>query len=258
MGKKKVASKVVVLLAFFMVVISGGVITYFFLEYRKAQKTYTQLEQKAIQDQEEKPGRKGGNGVAEEISSPVDFSVLWEVNPDIIAWLWLPGIDISYPVVQGKDNEYYLHRTVDREENFAGSIFMEAANSPDFSDQNTILYGHNMKDQSMFGKLSAFREIETYTENPYIYICIPGKLLKYDIFAGADMPVNGLTYATQYSNEDFQSHINEILAASVTPPKPVEVLETDKIITLSTCVGDGNYAYRFVVQGKLVDQYVVK
>ena len=100
----------------------------------------------------------------------VDFSGLKELNPDCIGWIRFENIDISYPIMQGEDNEYYLKHTFEGQAVTAASIFMDANNHADFSDQNTFIYGHNMKDKTMFGKLNNYKDEEFYKENPYFYI----------------------------------------------------------------------------------------
>ena len=87
----------------------------------------------------------------------VDFESLKAINPDVKGWLYIEALDISYPVVQGPDNDAYLHTTYEGTSNFAGSIFLDYQNQGDFSDGNTIVYGHNMKNLSMFGKLKQMK-----------------------------------------------------------------------------------------------------
>ena len=94
----------------------------------------------------------------------VDFESLKAINPDVKGWLYIKALDISYPVVQGPDNDTYLHPTYEGTSNFAGSIFLDYQNQDDFSDGNTIVYGHNMKNLSMFGKLKQMKEQEKYRD----------------------------------------------------------------------------------------------
>ena len=103
----------------------------------------------------------------------VDFAALQAINPDIVGWIYIEALDISYPVVQGEDNDFYLHRTFEKKDNFAGSIFVEYRNSGDFTDPNTIIYGHNMKNQSMFGKLKLLKEWEEYKDSMYFWVMTP-------------------------------------------------------------------------------------
>lgn len=115
------------------------------------------------------------------LKNPVDFESLKKVNEDIIGWIRVNALDISYPIAQSTNNDYYLHRTFERVDNFAGCIFMEYQNHSDFSDKNTIIYGHNMKNGSMFGTLRKFYEDEVYEKAPYFWIYTPDKIYRYDI-----------------------------------------------------------------------------
>ena len=104
----------------------------------------------------------------------VDFESLKAINPDVKGWLYIEALDISYPVVQGPDNDAYLHTTYEGTSNFAGSIFLDYQNQDDFSDGNTIVYGHNMKNLSMFGKLKQMKEQEKYLDaDAGIKRCVP-------------------------------------------------------------------------------------
>ena len=103
----------------------------------------------------------------------VDWQELAEINDDLEAWILIPAVEISYPVLQGDDNEYYLHRGINQEYLFAGSIFMDAYNNPSFYNYNTIIYGHNMRDGSMFAKLKEFSDEDTLRQCPYFWILTP-------------------------------------------------------------------------------------
>ena len=117
----------------------------------------------------------------------VDFGNLLAENEDVVGWLYVDFCEVSFPVVQGPNNDYYLHRTVEGQNNRAGSIFMDYENTPDFSDMNTFIYGHNMKNGSMFGPLKALREEggeELRKAYPYFYIFLPNNTVrKYQIFS---------------------------------------------------------------------------
>ena len=132
------------------------------LEYRQGEKVYESLEEYVS---------IGEDGSYREGEMPVDFEALRKVNPDIIGWIVIPGMEISYPIVQGEDNDYYLKHTFDKAENASGCIFVEVENSPDFSDNNTFVYGHNMKNKSMFAKLNRYQEEDTFRKNPEFIIC---------------------------------------------------------------------------------------
>lgn len=113
----------------------------------------------------------------------IDFAELIRTNQDFRGWLYFPALDISYPVVQGEDNDYYLKHSFEGESVNAGCIFMDCGASADWSDRNTFVFGHNMRDESMFG---AFKNLLKGTasceENPYFYIYTEDKVYIYEIF----------------------------------------------------------------------------
>ena len=112
----------------------------------------------------------------------VDFSGLKELNPDCIGWIRFENIDISYPIMQGEDNEYYLKHTFKKTEHVAGSIFLDKDNSPDFSNRKSILYGHNMKDGSMFQGLHKYESESYLQEHNKVYLYLPdGEALTYTV-----------------------------------------------------------------------------
>ena len=143
-------------------------------EYQRADQEYEELKEyvkeaeKEEQDQEEgqpemqEEEESGEAGSAETFT--VDFEALQQINPDIVAWLRIPGV-LDYPVVQGTDNSYYLHHTFRKEYNIAGSIFLDARNTADFSDRKNIIYGHNMRNGSMFHVLRKFQDLDFYQAN---------------------------------------------------------------------------------------------
>lgn len=196
---------------------------------------------------------KIGGKVFEEMENPVDFKSLLSINEDIIGWLRVDALDISYPVVQGEDNDYYLHRTFKRQDNFAGSIFLDCMNSPTLSNRNNIVYGHNMKNGSMFGTLRKLGEQETYDKSPYFWIYTPTRIYKYEIFNASVVGAYSDSYQIAFSDAaDFQDFVNTAKQQSQVK-NDVQVHSYDTVITLSTCTGD--YSTRFIVQGKRVRTY---
>lgn len=187
------------------------------------------------------------------LRNPIDFASLSEVNEDIVGWLKISALDISYPVVQGEDNDYYLHRTFEGVENFAGCIFLNCDNADDFTDQNTIVYGHNMKDGSMFGKLKKFQEEEIFKKSKYFWMFTPDKIYQYRIFSAAIVNKTGLTYQIMFEDNEFDKWITSAYENSVVENNDVEFTRDDRVMTLSTCTG--NDATRFVVLGKLAQVY---
>lgn len=189
----------------------------------------------------------------EEDGFRVDFDKLREINEDTIAWIrFYPEPEIiSYPVVQGVDNEQYLHQTFSANENTLGAIFMNVNNRADFSDENTIIYGHRMKDGSMFRKLAEYESKEFWEENPYFYIyTVDGRELTYRIYSVGQVEDTSDTYLTSFVDEEaYEDYITLTKKVSLYDTG-VEVTTGDRVVTLSTCTAASD-THRFVVRGVL-------
>ena len=184
----------------------------------------------------------------------LNLAELRKTNPDVLGWIRIPGTKLDYPLLQAEDNQYYLKRTWKGERNNAGSIFLECKVKDDFSDFNTIIYGHNMKSGSMFGTLKQYRTQSHYEANPYIYIVDDSGIRRYEIFAAFEADVRGYTYRLDINTpEKKQALLDYSLESSVIEAKIVPTPE-DTIITLSTCTGKG-YESRWVVQAVLTGRF---
>ena len=182
----------------------------------------------------------------------VDWEKLKQVNEDIVAWITLPALDLSYPVVQGKDNEYYLHRSVDGEYLFAGSIFMDYFNHPGLENYNTIIYGHNMRDGSMFARLKEYNDTDVYKACPYFWIYTPDGDHLYKIFSVHTASAKSDTYTVRFKNKETYAAwlVKEKTQSQI--ETGIELMMEDHVVTLSTCTGDE--VNRQVVQGVQVYQ----
>lgn len=182
--------------------------------------------------------------------STIDLAALRAVNPDVVGWIHIPNTQVNYPLMQGEDNQFYLEHTWEGSENPYGSIFLEWRNSPDLTDFNTILYGHNMSNGSMFGDLSRFEYQWFWQWNRYIYLVTDEGILRYEIFACYPADVQSDTYRIRFSGlEDREAFLamaleNSQIDTGITPAP------TDRIITLSTCTGLG-YESRRVIHAYL-------
>ena len=189
----------------------------------------------------------------------LDFVQLQEnTNADIYAWIYVPNTKIDYPVLQHPtDNYYYLNYNLDGSKGYPGCIYTENYNSKEFSDPLTVMYGHNMKNGSMFANLHLFEDSQFFDENRYIYIYLPDDVLVYEIFASYIHSDAHLLYGTNYSDEvHFAAYIDEVLSQrsmNVNLREGVEVDTDDKILTLSTCVANQGDK-RYLVQGVLLDE----
>lgn len=184
----------------------------------------------------------------------VDFEALRETSPDIIGWLALPDTAINYPVTQADDNEYYLHHLYDGTYNKTGCLFADYENQENFSDRNTIIYGHNMRDGSMFATLNEYDEQSYYDGHPQMYLVTPDGGYVVEIFtafvakpseSGSDTSPWRLSFKDDGA---YTTWLSEMAGRSVIETD-VTVTSSDKVLTLSTCTPGG--ASRFIVMGKL-------
>lgn len=229
-----------------------------FTEYKKGTDEYNQIEQMAVTTREPdaEEEKEEVKEQQEQLKAPleVDFDALKAVNNDVIGWIYIEALDgISYPVVQGTDNDTYLHTTYEGNYNFAGTIFVDYENSSDFSDCNTVVYGHNMKNDSMFGSLDKFvKEPETYGKSKFFWILTPEADYRYEIVSAYTTSVSSDTYTFfKGPGKEFQSYLEKIRGYSEIATTVREMTIKDRIVTLSTCTG--NTATRFVVQGVCVN-----
>ena len=151
-------------------------------EYKALQKIVKETLQDKEQNQEDTEFRPNKSIIAE-------FQNLRSQNPEMTAWIAFDTLNISYPVMHGVDNTYYLTHTFSGKTNSSGSIFMEAGNSGDFTDYHTLLYGHNMKNGSMFGLLKKYRDEEFYSGNEFFIIYLQDRYLRYQIFPFIQFPL---------------------------------------------------------------------
>lgn len=180
----------------------------------------------------------------------MNFTALRKVNSDVLGWILIPGTKISYPIVQGTDNQYYLTHTWKKWTSVVGSIFMEYTNDRDFSDFNTIIYGHRMNNGSMFAGLKYYKTQSYWKSHPTVYITDDNGTRKYDIFAAYEVSIKGDTYRLSFSSDQTkQAYIDYCLNQSVIDTG-ITPNTWDQILTLSTCTGNG-HATRWIVQAVL-------
>lgn len=225
-----------------------------YTEYKKGTDEYNQIEEMAVTERDADSAEVAGPNAQLKPPIEVDFDKLKSVNEDVVGWIYVDALpDISYPIVKGKDNQTYLHQTYEKNYNFAGTIFVDYENSGDFSDCNTLVYGHNMKNGSMFGHLKKFREDDKlYKQDKYFWILTPERNYRYEIISAYTTGVNSDTYTLfKGPGEEFEKYLETIKGYSEIKTDDTDLTIKDRIVTLSTCTG--NESTRFVVQGKRVD-----
>lgn len=179
----------------------------------------------------------------------VDFEALQERNPDVVAWLYCPDTPIHYPVVQSADNDAYLHRLLDGTWNAAGTLFVDYRNRSDFRDLHTVIYGHHMKNGSMFAILPDYEKQGFFEAHPVWYLLTPTQNYRVDLFAGVVTPADSSLYDME-STEASQIALIDDLKKNSCFPSSVEVTAQDCLVSFSTCVYEYENA-RFVLTGVL-------
>ena len=172
----------------------------------------------------------------------IDFAGLQELNPDVYAWISVPGTKIEYPILQHPtDDTYYLNYNIDGSYGYPGCIYTEKANAKDFSDPNTVIYGHNMKNGTMFAGLHQFEDRDFFDKNQEVIIYTPDKTYHYRIFASYIYDDRHLLYSFDFHEKAvFETYLSEIYARrdmSTNLNEDITVTGEDKIITLVTCMG---------------------
>lgn len=191
------------------------------------------------------------------VEIPIDFASLQKVNDEIYAWIRIPGTKVDYPILQrASDDTYYLNHTVEGRQGYPGSIYTESLNRKNFMDRNTVIYGHNMKNGTMFGKLKNYKDASYMKEHSTILIYTPEHIYTYEVFAAITYDNSHLLYSFDFTEEsgmqEFLDSIASVRNMSSYINKEVEVTASDRIITLSTCVG--NRSKRLLVGAVLIDE----
>ena len=191
-----------------------------------------------------------------DLENPIDFEELTAINKDIYAWIRIPNTKIDYPILQkAGDDSFYLKHDIYQQPRLAGSIYTEDCNKKDFSDPNTVIYGHNMRNLTMFQNLHLFADKEFFDENPYVYIYTPNQILVYEIFAAYTYDDRHIMNSFDFSDPKvYAQYLQDIFAVRAMDKnlrEDIIVTGEDKIITMATCIG-GKTDARYLVQAVLV------
>ena len=240
---------------------SGWQLVTALIEYQKGEETYETILQETVvlpDDTDEKENMEAEESKEEELLPSIDWTKLKNMNDDLIGWLYIPDTAIQYPIVSSTDNDYYLHHTFDKSKNACGCIFMDKDNQIDFSSDNTVLHGHNMKNGTMFGSLRKFEKKSYWESHPYIWIIRENTAMKYEIFSVGITEAGSEVYTLEFgSSENFDSYLEKRIHQGAAYETDVNVTSSDKILTLSTCTSDTETGRR-VVQAKLICEKVIQ
>lgn len=178
----------------------------------------------------------------------VNFEILKQDNKDIIGWIYSEDTPINYPVVQGEDNEKYIHTLINGKSGSAGTLFMDYRNDGNLNDKNSIIYGHNMKNSTMFGTIQKYKNQSYYDNHKKMYYLTPEKNYKLEIFSGYTTSIYSDIYDLKKIDQD---RINKLKRKSDFKSQ-IDANEGDKFLTLSTCAYDYDNA-RYILIGVLVE-----
>ena len=189
---------------------------------------------------------------------PIDFQAYWDVNPEVVAYVEVPDTDVSYPILRRADDAaYYADHQIDGTQGLPGSIYIEPINSGEFTDTNTIVYGHNMKNGTMFHTLHNFEDADFFAQDHEFYIYTPEHRYTYKVFAAGCIVDEHLmakyNFSTNQGNIDFAIDLQKLDNSYSHYKEGTEITNDTKLCTLFTCMPSGMEDNRFVVVGYLTD-----
>lgn len=245
--KQKIITNIILVVAIIVFLVSGYMLFTSLWEYKKAADEYNDIKNEFVI---EEPDDESGNEIK------VDLSALKAINDDVTGWIHFENLPIDYPIVQGRNNDEYLIKSFRGEWYRTGSIFLDFRNTKDMSDRNNIIYGHNMKDLSMFGRLREYLDENFYKKegNEGFYIYDDKGWHYYEIFSvyrcdlvksigGKPNPDYQAEIYWQFNfkdDADFKAFADKVKARSIYDTG-VKVKDTDRTVMLSTCTTDDNH-----------------
>lgn len=213
--------------------------------------TETLIEEAVTETPPAEPAEKAEEILTDSVPINVDFEALWEENEDIVAWIYSPDTPLNNPIVQSEDNDYYLRRLLNGEYNEGGTLFLDYRNQADFSDWNSVVYGHNMKNGSMLGSIINYRRADYYEEHPFFWLLTPESSYKAEVLAGFVTDAYSDIYALPMDKERKEALVRTALSQSAFVSE-TEYSSEDKLLMLSTCSYDTEDS-RFVLLAVLRD-----
>lgn len=251
--KKKLALYLLAAAFLCIILFSAWQLFGIYFEYHQGESTYDDLTQYAVT-----PTPTVTPELPPEATTPpdstawpqVDFDALKAINDDVVAWIYLDGTQVNYPVVLGPDNEYYLNRLYNGKGNGAGSIFMDFRNNSKFTDRNSILYGHRMNNGTMFADISKYSNREFFDSHPYVLIVTPDAKYKAEVFSAYVANTTYNSWNTVFDGDDIYLNWLESIRSRSYFERNVEFTPESRVLTLSTCTYEFEDA-RFVVHAVL-------
>lgn len=238
---RRTISNILIIVFTAIIAVSGYRLWNIFHEYHVGEKQYESTASKYVHT--EAPPEEDGPPTVCPIT--VDFDSLLAENSDVVGWIYSENTQINYPVMRGESNETYLHTMINGAYNSAGSIFMDFRCAPDLSDFNTIIYGHHMKNGSMFASLHQYTKQEFYDEHKYIWYLTPEHIYRLDVIAGYVGDAEAEIY-TIFNNRDELNHYLSFATSKSNFVPDAMPADINGIVALSTCAYEYDNA-RYVV-----------
>lgn len=259
--EKKNKKKLIISIILILVIACAAIFAVIrFVEKKQYEETLNQHEEAFDKLRTEK-NENGGEAIIEDTTPTHDFNSYWEQNTDIYAFVTVDGTKVDYPILQNDEDDYYLMRNLDGSEGYPGCIYTNRINSMQFDDYLTVIYGHNMKNKTMFGSLHEFDDEDFCKTHTSFTIETPEELLTYEIFAVVNYTDDNIMYYFDPKDPSTVSTFYTSITEQSEGRKPdyidssVDVKDGDHIVVLATCIGK-EPDRRFLVVGKLVDQKI--
>lgn len=247
--------QIVLLVAVIGFAVCVGIVAVYLIQTKKADESYEQLQEIYTVTEEETTQTE-----PEEYVCPVDFASLQQKEcADIYAWIKIPDTKIDYPIVQHpEDNTYYLTHTIDGTYGYPGAIYTELYNHTDFSDTMTVIYGHNMKDGSMFRDLYKFMDKEFFDSHEDFSIYLPDREIKYKVFGAYVTNDQRILIWNDFSDKEMFQYELEIRQEKEETDtdhirRDLEVSSDDRYVVLETCL-DNNTKQRYIIIAKEIQE----
>lgn len=233
--QKKIKKRLIINIALLILIVVFLYSSYQVLNWLKSDKQTKDLEEGLFSEVVKEENNSG----EEENTTEIDFAKLEEVNPDVIAWIKIEDTYINYPIMQGRTDEYYLRKDINKKYNIAGSIFVYSNVSPDFSDENTVIYGHNMKNGRMFSNLAKIYNGDL-GKDVYVEIYTKENNFKYKVISSYIEEPNLPLIQRNFTEEEKIDYINKVVKKSKIDFKQESYIDyKENIITLITCDSAG-------------------
>lgn len=246
--KEVIFNLIVYMILLFILIYSGIKIYKWYKDKTSNKEIVEQIKKIVAVEDKNKDKNEDKNEYKEEYT--IDFNKLKEQNKETVAWIKVNNTNIEYPVVKANNNNFYLNHSFDKSENLAGWIFADYRNKFDNTDKNIIIYGHNMRDGSMFGSLKNILNSDWYEneENTNITLYTENEKCIYKVFSIYKIESEDYYIKTEFSNDnEFEQFVNTIKNRSI-KKFDIDVSKEDNILTLSTCAN--NNRYRIVLHAK--------